>query len=243
MKSRLLARSEVSTELAAEMFGLLDLHFEGVAMAQFHADLEDKHWVLLLESPAGRLQGFSTLRLDREEVAGEPATVVYSGDTIVDPEAWGSSVLAQAWIGAVLSLQGKQGAGRLYWLLLASGFRTYRFLPVFWREFYPRFDRPTPESLRTEIARLARRRFGASYDPAAGVVRFPRPQRLRGDLAEVPAARRHDSHVRFFVEANPGHAAGDELVCWADLDATNLTRAGWRMVRAGSPLCGAPPGG
>ena len=77
---------------------------------------------------------------------------------------------------------------------------------------------------------LARERFNGRYDEQAGVVRFPRPQRLREHLASIPDARRNDPHVQFFLERNPGHGAGDELVCLTRLSDDNLTAAGARMV-------------
>jgi hypothetical protein len=77
---------------------------------------------------------------------------------------------------------------------------------------------------------LATERFGRSYDPTTGVVHFDRPQLLRPHLAGVPAQRLSDPHVAFFAARNPGHERGDELACLCDLDASNLTRAGRRMV-------------
>lgn len=216
------------------MRALLSRHFEGVEEEQFRADLAEKNWVLLLENDGGELEGFSTLLLYSAEIGGRLATVVYSGDTVVDPSAWGSSILAPAWIGSVLALHERYGQGPLYWLLLTSGFRTYRLLRVFWREYFPRFDRDTPPAVRELVARLARERFGERFDASRGVVRFARPQRLKGPLAEVPAARRNDPHVAFFLAANPGHREGDELACWAELALSNLTAAGRRMVRAGT---------
>ena len=40
----------------------------------------------------------------------------------------------------------------------------------------------------------------------------------------------NNPHVRFFVEANPGHAGGDELACLVHVDVANLTPAGLRMI-------------
>jgi hypothetical protein len=161
--------------------------------------------------------------------------VIYSGDTIIAPEAWGSPVLARAWIALVHALQATRPAEPWYWLLLSSGFRTYRFLPVFWRDFSPRYDaEPTAE--RTALLRaLARERFGSEYDESAGIVRFACPQRLRRHLAAIPEGRTLDPHIRYFFERNPGHAAGDELVCLTELSDGNLTAAGQRMVRGTRP--------
>lgn len=214
------------------MFALLERHFDGVSAEVFAADLDEKNWALLFEDE-GELVGFSTLLLYPFVHAGETLTVVYSGDTIVDPAAWGSTALPRLWIDAVRRLHAEHGPGRLVWLLITSGFRTYRFLPVFWRDFHPRHDAAIPSDVAALRDALARERFGHRYDPERGVVRLGSPQSLREHLAGVPEARRSDPHVDFFLAANPGHGRGDELVCITELSDENLTRAGWRMVRAG----------
>lgn len=214
------------------MHALLDAHFEGVSRAQFECDLAEKNWAILLENDAGRLRGFSTLQVHRASFRGEPITVVFSGDTIVDREAWGSRALPRTWIGSVNTLRERHGSGRTYWLLITSGFRTYRFLPVFWREFFPRFDAQTPSETGALMNALATERFGGRYDAARGIVRFENPQVLRGELREIPRGRLEDPHVAFFAQRNPGFVRGDELVCLAELSPSNLTPAGRRVVRA-----------
>jgi len=213
-----------------EMLALLQRHFEGVTPGQFARDLDEKDWVLRFRH-GERLVGFSTLQVYRTVHRALPLNVIYSGDTIMDPEAWGSPLLARAWIALVNDLRAPRPDERWVWLLLSSGFRTYRFLPVFWKEFWPRHDaaEDAPEAALADV--LARERFGTCYDAARGVVRFPAPQRLRDHLADLPEGKANDPHVRFFRERNPGHAEGDELVCLADLGDANLTAAGWRMVR------------
>ena len=231
MNGRLIRRADLDLVERASMFRLLEAHFDGVTPSAFHRDLEEKDWVLLLEDE-GRLRGFSTLALYETEQGGERLTVVYSGDTIVDPEAWSSTALARSWIGSVRALRALHPRGRLYWLLLTSGFRTYRFLPVFWRVFHPGHDGSASPELAGRLAALARERFGDRYRPELGIVRLAAPQRLRGRLAEVPEGRRQDPHVAFFLEKNPGWDRGDELACLTELAFENLTPAGRRMWRA-----------
>ena len=179
---------------------------------------------------AGRLRGFSTLLIyETAPPDGEPVTVVYSGDTIVEPGAWGTAALPKSWIAAVRALRERHPRGRLWWLLLTSGFRTYRFLPVFWREFWPRHDALTPPEARDLLDFLAASRFGARFSPETGVVRFLEPQVLREGLDEIPEGRLGGPHVAFFLEKNPGWARGDELVCLTELAEGNLTPAGRRM--------------
>jgi hypothetical protein len=221
-------RDELTRAQTDEMFQLLAHHFEGVIRAQFDQDLAEKNWVVLIHRDE-RLVGFSTLLVYESSFEGEPVSVVYSGDTIVAPEAWGSMALSRGWITAVNQVREHYPRGKYYWLLLTSGFRTYRFLPVFWREFYPRFDAETPAGMNKLRDHLARERFGAQYDPRPGIVKFLRPQRLRGELKMVPEERMADQHIAHFLKLNPGHGEGEELVCLTELCPENLTAAGRRM--------------
>lgn len=228
--SGLLPRAGLSSTQRDEMHALLARHFEGVTREQFERDLAEKNWVVEIRR-AGRLQGFSTLLAAETEFESRALTVIYSGDTIVAPEAWGSPALARTWIAAVNALRSAFPERPCHWLLLTSGFRTYRFLPVFWREFFPRRDAPTPRREQHLLAHLAAAHYGTRFDAPTGIVRFPRPQRLRGALGSVPPSRVADPDIEFFLERNPGHAAGDELVCLTEISEENLTAAGVRMLR------------
>jgi hypothetical protein len=212
------------------MFELMTRHFDGISAEQFARDLAEKNLVILLESD-GQLVGFSTLLAYATRFQDEPLNVIYSGDTIVTPEAWGTTALPRAWLAGVERLRADLPAGRCFWLLLTSGFRTYRFLPVFWREFFPRFDVATPPHVDQLLAHLAEERFGNQFEPATGIVRFNTPQRLRHNLQAIPQGRENDPHIGFFLSRNPGHGAGDELVCLTELSPANLTAAGRRMQR------------
>lgn len=236
MRSRLVRREDLTVAEREAMLALLDAHFLGVTPERFAADLAEKNWALLLEED-GRLQGFSTLLIyETVPPGGEPVTVVYSGDTIVERGAWSTAALPKSWIAAVRTLRERHPRGRLWWLLLTSGFRTYRFLPVFWREFWPHHDAPTPPKVQALVDFLAKEKFGPLYLPDRGIVRFPEPQVLREGFDEVPEGRLADPHVAFFLEANPGWGRGDELVCLTEIAEGNLTAAGRRMWGARSTV-------
>lgn len=230
MKARLQARSQLPAPVVAEMHDLLARHFSGVTDEQFLADLEAKNWVILMRDAHDQLVGFTTLHFEATSFGDEPESVLYSGDTIMDPEAWNSSILARSFLEAALFLGAEFGRGSLWWLLITSGFRTYRFLPTFMREFYPRCDTPTPPDVRERLHRLASQRFGPRYDRSSGIVRFDQPQRLREHLQGIPEHRLRNRHVAFFNELNPGHLHGDELVSISRLEPDNLTAAGRRML-------------
>jgi hypothetical protein len=230
LHGRVIARSALTSQNEDAMFALLASHFTGVERRVFQADLAEKSSVILLEDDEGLVHGFSTMLVYDTTVPGRLVTVVYSGDTIMDRACWGSPALAKTWIDSVRHMVPRDGR-EVYWLLLTSGYRTYRFLPVFFRTFYPRYDEETPAAERALLDAIAGERFGSRYDAAAGVVRLAHPYVLADDLIGVSSGRTSDANVAFFLSRNPGFVAGDELVCLTRVDDNNLTLAGRRMAR------------
>jgi hypothetical protein len=236
LKVELIRVDELAASQGEAMIGLFQEHFEGVSRDRFHHDLDEKGWAILITEDDGALRGFTTLDIYDVGVGRETTSVVYSGDTIVHESTRGTTLLSSAWIGAVNRLRGELGKDRLWWLLLASGFRTYRFLPTFWRTFWPHHAETTPPARQKLLDSLAKERFGDEFDEERGIVRLEYPQILRAGFRGIPGRRMRDPHVAFFAERNPAHERGDELVCLTELANDNLTRAGRRMWDAGEKL-------
>jgi hypothetical protein len=227
LKSRLVAVEELSDADRRSMRRLLERQFLGVTRSTFDADLAAKTAAILLLDTDDEIAGFSTVLVREATVAQEEVVLVFSGDTVVDPAARQSALLARSWIGGVRALVGTTPR-RVVWLLICSGFRTYRFLPVFWRDYWPRWDRETPPQIGREIDELASTLFGDGWNRADGVVRLRAPQILREDSALISEGRLRDPDIAFFLSRNPGWKRGDELVCLAEISEANLTHAGRR---------------
>lgn len=237
MKSLLVPVEKLQSGDRTAMYTLLQNHFQGITWNAFEIDLEHKNWVILLkDETSNTLKGFSTLNFCKKTVNSEEINVVYSGDTIVDPSAWSSPALPQSWVSAIKFLRHKYAVKKLYWLLICSGFRTYRFMPTFWHNFYPRYNLPTPLEIKNIMGSLAKQYYGDFYQENLGIVRFPYPQTLRKGLIEIPSGREKNPHVQFFANTNSGHRNGDELVCITEFEYDNLTRAGKRMWNTKSSL-------
>lgn len=229
LRATVMAAAEVDAETRDAMYRVLVGSFEGHPREVFEADLDEKETAILCHRVEdGELVGFSTLSTWQDEHDGEPVAVLFSGDTILDKEAWGTQVLSRAWLHCAWEAA-KRLDGPLYWFFICSGYRTYRFLPVFWSEFWPRHDVETPAKEGALLERLAVERFGE--EARAGVVKVPGGW-LREGVSDITDRRRRDPHIAFFEKVNPGHARGDELLCLCPLNTDNLTRAGWRIHRA-----------
>ena len=119
----------------------------------------------------------------------------------------------------------------LYWFLISKGYKTYRFLPLFFNEFYPSYLRTTPPNLAMVIDGLGTCLSATRYDRRAGVLRGgPNACRLKPGVADISPGRLRDPHIRYFVQANPGHADGEELCCITPLAPSNFTPAAYRAM-------------
>lgn len=242
MPSRLVGEiAEVPALPAALVDGLLALQqscYDGVDPARFRTDLAEKRWVLLLrDGSGGPVVGFSTQRTLDVVVHGRPLRALFSGDTVIDPAYWGEQALVRAFcrlVGSLLAASERP----LYWFLISKGHRTYLYLPAFFHDFWPSCDRATPAFEAELIRTLGEMRYPGEFDRERGVIR-PRGahDRLKEDL-DGSMRRGHNPHVAFFLERNPGHREGDELVCVADLGPHNLRPIVRRHVLAAMAATG-----
>jgi hypothetical protein len=231
MKTYLVHRGALGETGKREMFNLLATQFNGAKYSSFEKDLDNKNWVILLRDPLiGRIAGFTTLAYYQSVLDGKPVWVVCSGDTVVDPTNWHRGSLAQVWWSCVEYLRRHYGSATLYWLLISSGYRTYRYLPVFARRFFPCYAWPTPPAMQRLMDHLAYERFGVNYHAESGVVRLENPHPLKPALSGIPEGRIADPHIAYFAQRNPGHVFGDELACLTEVEATNLTAFGRRLA-------------
>jgi len=229
------ARADLTVAEREEMYSLLVSYFVGTTRAQFESDLAEKEAAILLrDAESGQIQGFSTLmriaaRIDEREIVA-----FFSGDTIVAQQYWGESELSRLWSRTVFAeadrILANQPEMGVYWFLICSGYKTWRFLPVFFREFYPNADAPTPPHMKHILDALGERKFGSQYNADTGVVRLPSATPLRSGVADMTEQRLRDPRIAFFAKMNPGHLLGDELACLTEISRSNLTRAGERMV-------------
>ncbi len=217
------------------MYDLLAAYFLHTSREQFENDLAEKESVILLRDLKDeQIQGFSTLMRISMAIDGREMVAFFSGDTIVAQEFWGETILSRLWSQTVFAeadrIRAESPDALVFWFLICSGYKTWRFLPVFFKEFYPHPDKPTPARIKRILDALGHRKFPGEYYPEEGVVRFRSATPLRQGVADVTEERLRDPLISFFQRINPGHINGDELACLTEISRSNLTRAGERMV-------------
>lgn len=220
-RSILVAVSALSPEIVQRMSELYLDNYEGSSQARFLEDLHEKDEVLLLDFQ-GALVGFTTLVVYEVTWKNQPVRIVYSGDTIVSPRHWGQQELAFSWIERIGQIKRESPSTPLYWFLLVKGHRTFKYLPVFGKTFFPHWEIDRSD-LKPLADQLALAKFGNDYNPAIGVVEFPVSRgHLRPHIAAPSEEELAKASTRFFIKKNPGYTKGYELVCLCELELSNM---------------------
>lgn len=227
------ARSLEQTQIS-EMYRLMTAHYNNVLRDNFEKDLSEKRDVILLnEVLTGQIKGFSTLTILEQKIEGRDITALFSGDTIIDKEYWGENELPKWWGRYAFSLIDEMPNKELYWFLMSKGYKTYRFLPVFFNEFYPRYDMDFPLKEKRVLDSLAFSKFPHNYDTEKGIISFEgKKDHLKDGIADIEEARLRNKHINYFVQRNPGWKQGDELACLAPLRKSNFNSMAIRVINS-----------
>jgi len=217
--------ADITLEIEEQLFALMQRCYHNVNREQFTRDLREKDRVIFLrDTQTFDLVGFSTQVLFMQTYRDSTVRIMFSGDTVIAPAWWGSMQLPLAFGRMMLEELDAEPANPLYWLLTTKGHRTYRYLPVFFKQFYPASGRTMPDHIRKIVSDVATSRFGRKFDAQRGLlIADDGDQCLRPEIARVPGARlRRDPHIRYFLERNPNYERGDELVCLVPFTRNNL---------------------
>lgn len=225
---------ELTLSERATMFGLLSLEFLGIRREDFIHDLEEKDAVALLrkESRDGEIVGFSTLMLLELPIDGRKVRAVFSGDTTVLPEFRSSGGIGvevgRYFMKALETFQDHE----IYYVLISKGWRTYKVLPFFFKNFAPKHDAPTSIHDKAIMDAFGKVKYPKDYDPDQGLIMFSKEtQRLiPGSIDAIPP-QDPDLHTQFFLKKNPTYLSGTELVCVGSVQVANFAPPLVRLLK------------
>ena len=230
--AQVLERNGLGTKDRIAMYELYSRYYGSCDFNRFSRDLLEKDFVILLRNLSGKLCGFTTLMVIKFEYDGVRRIALFSGDTIIHHDYWGTQVLSLSWCRLAGFIKSQHPGTPLYWFLIVKGYRTYRYLPLFAKTFYPTRRNRTPPDIQAMMDLLASRKFGDAYIRGKGIVQFESSQgHLNGTWADVPEHVSSHPEVLFFLERNPGYIKGDELVCFTELTESNRRSHALRAIK------------
>ncbi len=212
------------------MYQIMLKHYEGVSWDAFLSDMSEKDGILVFRNDNGFVQGFSTYLFMQTGYEGTEIVALFSGDTIIDRDYWGTTTLFNSFGRLLYRLMEESNGKKTYWFLTSKGYRTYLLLPLFFKEFYPRYDAVTPPYEKGLIDHLASMKYDIRYDHERGII-LSDSYFLKGEFADIPEGKLRNQSVSFFVERNPGYVKGEDLACVCPIQADNFRKRTRMLVR------------
>ena len=211
-------------------YQLLCQGFLGVSWNDFMRDLQEKDAVMILrkEQQKGEIVGWSSLMVLTLSLPGNEVKGIFSGDTVVLPEYRSSTGLGVELSRYFMNIYEQFPQNKVYYILISKGWRTYKIMPFFFKEYSPRYDKPNSACDQAVMDEFGKKKYPHHYNPATGVITFS-PQRLRPESIDAIPVK-VDAHTQFFLHCNPGHLDGNELVCVARVSPDNFTNGLKRML-------------
>jgi hypothetical protein len=204
------------------MYELMDTFYDNMTRENFLNDLNKKDYSIVLRDDDGIIRGFSTQKIMHVPLGGELIHGVFSGDTIIHKDYWGSAELFKIFARSFFKYE--EQYGDFYWFLICKGYKTYRILPTFYKSFYPNYKEETPGRIKDIIDAFGRFYSPEEYDEGTGVLCYRGVKdKLKENVADVSPERLKDKNIAFFVERNPDYIKGNDLVCVTKLSMSNLS--------------------
>jgi hypothetical protein len=229
LEGRVVDANAISNFQKNEMFSLLTNNFEGYTKKNFEKDLENKDKVILLENSLKEIGGFTTIQ--NFDVLSKDQTIrgIFSGDTIINSRYWNKHNMFKVWLEYTFQKK-EESQNPLYWFLISSGCRTYKILPAFFKDYFPKYDKEDA-TMKNVLDVFAEHKFGNEYDSKSGLIIFQKStERLKCNLANVDEKQAKNPHVAYFLNKNPKFYLGHELACVVEIKKENLTNMGLKLL-------------
>ncbi|GAA3956901.1 hypothetical protein [Allohahella marinimesophila] len=232
------ALKKISIADIQQMYGVFRRYYDNTDLDTFLKDISRKSGAILVRSrDDDRVVGFSTIVSMEMTVGGLQGKGIFSGDTIIEREYWGSRALQTCFARYLLWEKLRSPRRPVFWLLISKGYKTYLLLANNFKRYYPNPDNRHNE-LDQVVQLYCEQLFPGSRDPL-GLLQFgDSAQRLRDEVAGISDdLRKQFPKIRYFETRNPTWSVGTELPCVGVVCARTLSSFALKAFR--KPLTSA----
>lgn len=206
---------KITVHQIRSMYDIFSRYYDNVSLDMFTRDMSQKTGLFLLwDRDTGKIVGFSTLTRTDLNVGGRKVKGVFSGDTVLEKEYWGTRALAFLFYIRMVKERLKNPFRPVFWLLISKGYKTYLLLANNFSRYYPDPDGQFGW-MENYVQTYCRTLFPESFCSQRKLLDFGEDYtRLKGDVTPITEdMRRNHPKIRFFEQRNPTWQRGTELPC------------------------------
>lgn len=224
----------VSPKDILDMYGLFCQYYDNVDFNTFVRDMNKKQAVIMIREKKSRgMRGFSTITEVPLTFKNRKAIGVFSGDTIMHKDHWGSSALHRAFFLYIVNLLIRNPHRRIFWILISKGYKTYLLLANNWDNYYPRHDRPVQPEYEAIVESYCDQLWPGVYDKKTKTLNFgANYQCLKGEVTPITDhMRKKFPKIAYFEKCNPNWVDGVELPCVGEAKLSNALSYARKFAR------------
>ncbi len=214
---------DLSDKLIREMFVLFEKYYDHVDYERFASDLKEKtHVFFFYEVKTNRLVGFSTIfRKTIPEIA--PGTFLFSGDTVIHEDYWGSKALQKSFFWFILESKLLSPGRPVYWMLMSKGVKTYLMMRKNFEASYPNYQGKTPPPFDHILNEFYSMKFPGDFKKESGLILFKEKMgSVKSTLKPPPEKAVNNLDADYFFRINPQYSQGDELACVCEIQFSDF---------------------
>ncbi|MCC1497625.1 hypothetical protein [Alcanivorax sp. 1008] len=224
--------NRISPADVLKMYGIFQNYYENSDLDTFVSDMSRKTGVFMLRRRSDqKIVGFSTVATMDMQVDGKRIKGVFSGDTIIEREYWGTRALPLAFFLYLVRTILRHPMTPVFWLLISKGYKTYLLMANNLFRFYPHPQNRYQE-YQSLIPQYCEQLFPGYYDADRGVLDFGDSyQRLKDDVAPITdQVRQASAAAAYFETCNPEWHRGTELPCVGRIGFSDAFRYVFRYL-------------
>lgn len=222
LKGKIVSIDKISNKDIDEMYELMTKFYDNMEKDVFTMDFYNKDYCIILKDEKGNIKGFSTQKLINFSIEGKEIHGIFSGDTIIHKNSWGSLELFRIFADFFFDIGEKYED--FYWFLIVKGYKTYKILPTFFKEFYPNSLTGIPVEMKKIMDNFGKNFYPEEYNKKTGVIEYKKikKDKLKEGVADITERHLKNKDIKFFQEKNPKYFMGNDMVCIAKLKKENL---------------------
>jgi len=217
-----LKASHINETTRRIMFELFSQYYDDVTYNTFSNDLREKSHVFFLynkQKIKEEIVGFSTIL----RIRSRNAVLLFSGDTVIHKDFWGSKELQLAFFRYIVESKIKALNKPVYWFLISKGHRTYLMMRKNFKKSFPCFEQHTPAHIKGVMDSFYEKKFKGFYKKEKGIIIFPKsPASVKPDYCMPENELLSDPDTKYFLKKNPDFHKGVELACIAEICWTDF---------------------
>jgi hypothetical protein len=219
LKASVINPKDISHHELVRMHHLFLHYYEGHPFDIFKRDLLEKDDVILLRDEKSlELQGFSTIMKVVINKGKKQYHGIYSGDTVVANDYWGSPALGIMFLKYLWWHKIKNPFRPLYWFLISKGYKTYLMMANNFTIHYPRFEFPTEAHHQELMDAFYSKKFKNTYTGEKNlIIPVGETCHLKAEVADIDRSLLKIQRIKFFQEKNPDWQIGHELCCISEM--------------------------